>query len=200
MIDYIQGFPKIDKMKQILFLPYIILKMKNRTYYKNVDFIIITQLIICKQKQKLGLILKMGVVLFRYINQGRDTYISFNNGGFLKQYLSQGGYESGSYGKDYEYKKYTTPIKAKMIHYGQNGTGRDMYIHYNNGGLSDNEIRGKFIKTLRDTYPIRKRNRILSMQIDTSPMKSTRLNSSQLIQRLSRPKVSQDPYEFIRKF
>ena len=38
-----------------------------------------------------------------------------------------------------------------MIHYGQNGTGRDMYIHYNNGGLSDNEIRGKFIKTLRDT-------------------------------------------------
>ena len=69
---------------------------------------------------------------------GRDTYVAINNGGFSIMEKQSPGVKtrfgkvpargSGSFGSP----------QARPIHYQVNGTGRDSYIHANDGGLATN--------------------------------------------------------------
>lgn len=71
---------------------------------------------------------------YRYIiadaaSSGRDTYISFNNGGVYKDtYMVQGGFERGQFPQLRHYSGNPVPIRAKMLHYTSDGTGRDSYV------------------------------------------------------------------------
>ena len=75
---------------------------------------------------------------------GRDTYVSFNSGGFTDMKTPAAAQQPGTFGQ-------TMRVSAqhiarggglgspgKTIHYQVNGTGRDSYIHANHGGFSSN--------------------------------------------------------------
>lgn len=67
---------------------------------------------------------------------GRDTYISFNNGGNTLQYQpSAKQVMTGKlHGGSMVYSS-SMHIQAKTPHYSQNGTGRDTYILDRHGGF-----------------------------------------------------------------
>ena len=71
--------------------------------------------------------------LYQENGSGRDTYISFNNGGnTMANSVSRPGNASRSPSR-------AQPVilsgsASKTIHYMQDGTGRDSYIGWNSGG------------------------------------------------------------------
>ena len=80
-------------------------------------------------------------VQYKTNGTGRDTYIYCNNGGYSDvsygpnvyakpgRMLPQLRYEGSAEKKPY--------IDSKAVHYRQNGSGRDTYILFNNGGYSN---------------------------------------------------------------
>ena len=84
--------------------------------------------------------------MIMYVNDGlgRDTFISYNNGGFLND----------DYLKLIQKEKFSLPRFSTAFHslkhlpapflYIRDGTGRDSYIAYNNGGLTKEEKKLKY--------------------------------------------------------
>ena len=69
---------------------------------------------------------------------GRDRYIAYNNGGFLKNKLtsSNEGKNTGTtFNTRIEYHYKSPSIKCPNFHYHSDGNGRDSYILINGGGL-----------------------------------------------------------------
>ena len=68
---------------------------------------------------------------------GRDRYISFNNGGFLKtKSPSNNSKNTGtSFNTKIEYRYKSPSVKCPSFHYHSDGNGRDSYILVNGGGL-----------------------------------------------------------------
>ena len=67
---------------------------------------------------------------------GRDTYISFNNGGNTVMYTPNA--KNITYGQMQRSVVSVSPtglIPPKTVHYDQNGSGRDTYIMCTSGGL-----------------------------------------------------------------
>ena len=74
---------------------------------------------------------------------GRDTYVSFNSGGFAAMKQNASAQQPGTFGKT-QMRVSASHIArggglgspGKTIHYQVNGSGRDSYIHANHGGFS----------------------------------------------------------------
>ena len=71
---------------------------------------------------------------------GRDTYVSFSNGGNTHEFSANARHVS--YGtmkrSSSNFSPPTGLIPPKTLHYDQNGTGRDTYILTTSGGLHGN--------------------------------------------------------------
>ena len=92
---------------------------------------------------------------------GRDTYIGTNSGGFSVNNFPAASFKGGSFGVQ---QNRVSPnhlarggglgSPGKTIHYQTNGTGRDSYIHCNQGGFASNYTfkndRDAYVSSLRD--------------------------------------------------
>ena len=77
---------------------------------------------------------KTNIVLYKSKGDGRDTYISYNSGGFWKENIRPVVPKETFYRKPFAiYRSWgkTPPIWT----YHSDGSGRDTYVCYNNGGL-----------------------------------------------------------------
>ena len=77
---------------------------------------------------------KTNIVLYKSNGDGRDTYISYNSGGFWKENIRPIVPKETFYRKPFAiYRSWgkTPPIWT----YHSDGSGRDTYVCYNNGGL-----------------------------------------------------------------
>jgi hypothetical protein len=80
---------------------------------------------------------------------GRDSYISYNNGGSFKvpssvrRVITSVDRTANS----------PTKIKAKIIKYTSDGSGRDSYVHCNAGGLVNSSEASQFQASLRSWTP-----------------------------------------------
>jgi hypothetical protein len=74
---------------------------------------------------------------------GRDTYVGFDNGGNTKMYeaskgcLTQNGKFNATTNGQFGYPKQRSAA-VKSVHYHADGTGRDTYIHCDQGGYMSN--------------------------------------------------------------
>jgi hypothetical protein len=79
---------------------------------------------------------KSNIILYSRDGTGRDSYISYNDGGFWKdkdqKIKLKLKYPKTPYTTFHSYKKLPMPL-----HYHSDGFGRDSYIFYNDGGLSN---------------------------------------------------------------
>ncbi len=84
-------------------------------------------------------IVKTNILLYQTDGQGRDGYIQYNNGGFWKENIKQ----------IYPKERFDRPLfrvfhslvkKPAIWTYHSDGSGRDNYICYNDGGLIKNFI------------------------------------------------------------
>ncbi len=70
---------------------------------------------------------------------GRDTYIGFDNGGFNVPYTPYKPAEIGTFGggkgKSKFFNRTSSKPTYKIVNYPQDGTGRDTYVLFNNGGF-----------------------------------------------------------------
>ena len=80
---------------------------------------------------------KTNIVLYKSDGEGRDTYITHNNGGFWKEETSPINTKEISYKRHFNifHSLYRIP---PICSYHNDGTGRDKYVSFNNGGLSKN--------------------------------------------------------------
>ncbi|CAK57243.1 unnamed protein product (macronuclear) [Paramecium tetraurelia] len=127
---------------------------------------------------------------------GRDTYVSNFNGGFWKSNQMQAVRpESGSY-PNRRYQASPAPcIDSKINRYRNNGSGRDGYISYDEGGFSVSiGMKKNFISNLRgyDT-------KIRCNTRDSSTMLQSFSKTQSITKRLYYSKQVEDPYLQIRK-
>lgn len=95
---------------------------------------------------------------------GRDTYVSKNSGGFTNMNQAASAMHGGNTGAQFPSGASAQHIArgggqgspGKTIHYHVNGTGRDSYIHCNQGGFASNYTyqndRDAYVNSLRG-YP-----------------------------------------------
>ena len=77
---------------------------------------------------------KTNIILYKSNGQGRDTYISYNNGGFWKDKINPVQQKEENYHKPSSI--YHSWGKTPAIWtYHSDGSGRDSYVIFNNGGL-----------------------------------------------------------------
>ncbi|CAD8054828.1 unnamed protein product [Paramecium sonneborni] len=88
---------------------------------------------------------------------GRDMYISFNNGGTLKTIPN---YSQQKYHSVTPQRRNVRSIShnTKMIHYHNNGTGRDLYISQDSDISNTSFLRG--LRNYQRTYQTPKKFRI----------------------------------------
>ena len=79
---------------------------------------------------------------------GRDTYVSFNNGGNTAMFQPALAQKSGAFRSPGSNFKMGGGSPGKRLHYHVDGTGRDSYIHVTDGGFTSKY--GKFND--RDAY------------------------------------------------
>ena len=87
------------------------------------------------------------VVYYRSDGTGRDTYISMDNGGFNTMYQPYKPAEIGTFGGGKGSSKFfhrtSSKPTYKVVMYPQDGTGRDTYVAWSNGGfLPEREFSG----------------------------------------------------------
>ena len=82
---------------------------------------------------------KTNIVLYKSDGEGRDGYITHNNGGFWKEETNPINTKEISYKKHFNifHSLYRIP---PICSYHNDGTGRDRYVSINNGGLSKNYL------------------------------------------------------------
>ncbi|KAL4466908.1 hypothetical protein ABPG74_010505 [Tetrahymena malaccensis] len=139
---------------------------------------------------------------------GRDSYIWKVNGGLFKEKLEDPkGFEIGTFNGKRHYKQPNNYLPAKHIHYRTDGTGRDSYINVDEGGLSQYSWnRHNFIRNLRGYNKINyTTGEDFFTKLQFSRPQSGQVNNRQLMdsqmrttQRLSQPKVREDPYKHAR--
>lgn len=81
---------------------------------------------------------------------GRDTYIGFDNGGNTLMYEPAKAWRQGplTHGQGNFYFPKQTSAAIKNVHYHSDGTGRDSYIHGDQGGY----MPGCNKRTVNDRY------------------------------------------------
>ena len=92
---------------------------------------------------------------------GRDTYITSNNGGFACSPVASSPGGAGKFLPKIPYftREKGVVMHSKPVHYRTDGTGRDAYVHANNGGLTaygsgGNQFRDSFRNQLRGSSEI----------------------------------------------
>lgn len=82
---------------------------------------------------------KVNITHYKTDGRGRDTYISYNDGGFWKDQqvlkASLGRNNNTTFYSNFSPKTKTQYVKDPIIKYRNDGTGRDKYISSNSGGL-----------------------------------------------------------------
>ena len=107
--------------------------------------------------KSLGRTVKTNIILYSTDNQGRDGYITYNNGGFWKDNIKQIKLKS-------QFPRYINRNFHSLIHqaapfnYYSDGRGRDTYVIKNNAGLvkefnplANRQILSKYLR--RDNIP-----------------------------------------------
>lgn len=125
---------------------------------------------ICKS---LGRTVKTNIILYSTDNQGRDGYITYNNGGFWKDNIKQIKLKSN-------YPRYINRDFHSLIHqaapfnYYSDGRGRDTYVIKNNAGLvkefnplANRQILSKYLR--RDIFPFSYDKKIKNKKIFLTP-------------------------------
>lgn len=88
------------------------------------------------------------VGIYKPLGNGRDSYISTNNGGFGVEHPH---YYHPNYTKNNGLVYAKLAMKPHMTIYQRDGNGRDSYIFDNNGGFTEFTFNNSsFFKTLRD--------------------------------------------------
>jgi hypothetical protein len=90
---------------------------------------------------------------------GRDSYIKVSSGGFYKPYAPVAAAPVGSFTMKKVPNASPSPvIHAKPHHYRSDGSGRDLYIGINEGGLANSgsfvKADARFIGSLRQSQKI----------------------------------------------
>lgn len=67
---------------------------------------------------------------------GRDTFVKNSNGGFYKAYSPAPAYPVTSFMQKRRYNPPAPIMKSRGVQYHSDGTGRDSYIGFNQGGLT----------------------------------------------------------------
>ena len=83
---------------------------------------------------------------------GRDTYISVNNGGIARNQYPFSFKEDGRVTMR-KFSPGVPSLGAKALKYKSNGTGRDSYIGNNHGGFMSPYSKYSFYNSLRQTPP-----------------------------------------------
>ena len=84
--------------------------------------------------------------------EGRDQYISSTNGGFFSNAYPYRFNEEARTLKNC-HSKSVPRLDGKALKYNCNGSGRDTYVGYNNGGLSSADKKYSFYTSLRVSTP-----------------------------------------------
>ena len=132
---------------------------------------------------------------------GRDRYIAYNNGGFLKNKLtsSNDGKNTGTtFNTKIEYNYKSPSIKCPNFHYHSDGNGRDTYILVNGGGLyyqSKPLCSYKLTDFLRSTNPGRRNCRSFLSKAEAKYNKLLRSVEKGIVNRL----YEKEKKKFIKK-
>ncbi|KAL4426906.1 hypothetical protein ABPG74_012906 [Tetrahymena malaccensis] len=84
-------------------------------------------------------------IIYKSDGTGRDTYITRNNGGLMSQQMlkdmeckeKKPDFVRIRLGSSYGNRKSLPTLGEKFVHYHSDGTGRDSYIGWNNGGRTN---------------------------------------------------------------
>jgi hypothetical protein len=118
---------------------------------------------------------------YRQNGTGRDTYIGFNSGGNHVGKIHQPSQLSGSFAIAPVYHAATKAARSpeRPVHYNMDGTGRDTYIHVNQGGFAASpalkDSSTSFVESLRYYRPShgsrspKKRDYFMEGQLNQSP-------------------------------
>jgi len=118
---------------------------------------------------------------YRALGNGRDSYISFNNGGMFAATQPMPEYPVTSFPARRTVRHSANSSPQRTIRYRTNGTGRDLYISSNAGGFESRTLRfcpgAVFYKSLRETELLRSYDTrdYLRMQRDWMPMRTQSL-------------------------
>ena len=88
-----------------------------------------------KLKRSLGRTLKSNISIYQIDGSGRDSYISYNNGGFWKDNFISGKMKQREAASRKKYSLISLTRNPPPFKYWSDGSGRDSYISYNEGGL-----------------------------------------------------------------
>ncbi|KAL4471515.1 hypothetical protein ABPG74_008408 [Tetrahymena malaccensis] len=94
--------------------------------------------------------------IYNVDGSGRDTYISFNSGGYIRAHAAN--YQLTNIKNSNRTPSSCiarVPVQSKYNHYKSDGTGRDSYISYNSGGFVNPQM--NFTTKLRDYPEIRQK-------------------------------------------
>ena len=93
---------------------------------------------------------------YRTDGSGRDTYISVNNGGYCNSFSKTAAYKVPN--GLIRPRSATSKPSAKSLHYKSDGTGRDGYITFGDGGLhttvTPRHFNATFQQSLRSHAPL----------------------------------------------
>ncbi|CAG9312453.1 unnamed protein product [Blepharisma stoltei] len=102
---------------------------------------------------------------------GRDNYISANNGGFISSSPTQSlSFNGTGLGKNRRFYSPVPKLPAPITKYHSDGSGRDIYIAHNSGGLQAAYIPGSYSNLFAGS--LRKHPRVRNLESD-SFMKAT---------------------------
>ena len=88
-----------------------------------------------KLTRSLGRTLKSNISIYQIDGSGRDSYISYNNGGFWKDNFISGKMKQREAASRKKYSLISLTRNPPPFKYWSDGSGRDSYISYNEGGL-----------------------------------------------------------------
>ena len=122
------------------------------------------------------------------IGDGRDAYIYKNNGGISK-YAYPFNFKEESRVTRRMFYPGSPSLGAKALKYKSNGTGRDTYIGFNDGGLTSPYGKYSFYSTLRKSTPSGSFS-LFKVQTSWQHIKKNKeaLSQKEAILRLSTPK------------
>lgn len=88
-----------------------------------------------KLTRSLGRTVKSNISIYQIDGSGRDSYISYNNGGFWKDNVISGKTKQKDCVPRKKYSLISLTRNPPPFKYWSDGSGRDSYISYNEGGL-----------------------------------------------------------------
>ena len=139
--------------------------------------------------QSLGRTIRNSITLYIRDGQGRDGYIAYNNGGFWKD-------PDGIGIKKIEYDHPIHSNFHSLIHppapfnYIRDGSGRDNYIAYNNGGLTKGFVPNfkvnliSFLRNEKDKVPLTQRKKYILSKREISHLGILKKIQNGVIKRL----------------